>query len=317
MGKTYKTVLVTGGAGFIGSHVVDAFIRRRAKVFVVDDLSNGKRANLNPNAEFIKISITSPKFIELVKKLKPDLIVHAAAQQDVRKSVADPKHDATVNILGTLNVIEAGVQAKVKKFVFTSTGGAIYPAQGKPPFSESVPPQPLSPYGIAKLACENYFHFQYVVHGIPYTILRFANVYGPRQDCTVLGGVIAIFADKMAKGEGVVINGDGKQTRDYVYISDVVNAVMLASTRKFVGIVNIGTGKQMSVNMIFRMLRKAMGVDMPERHVPGKSGEVAKSALDVRNAAKKLGWVPKVKFEEGLKKTVKWYQSNPKHATCK
>jgi len=308
MSKKYQKVLVTGGAGFIGSHVVDAYIQKRAKVYVVDDLSGGKRSNLNPNATFYKMSINSSKFTELVKKIQPDLVIHAAAQQDVRKSVEDPQFDAKINILGTLSVIEACRVANVKKIVFTSSGGAIYPSTQRPPFSEKVLPAPISPYGIAKRASELYLHFAYEVHGIPYVALRFANVYGPRQDWGSTGGVLAIFAQRMLKNKPIVINGDGKQTRDYVYVSDVVRAVVLAANKPLVGIVNIGTGKELSVNAIFRTLKKVTGSELPERHGPGKVGEVARSALDARLAYRSLGWKPKVSFEDGVKKTVDWFK---------
>jgi UDP-glucose 4-epimerase len=317
MAKKYKKVLVTGGAGFIGSHVVDAYIRRRAKVYVIDDLSGGKLVNVNPNATFYKLSILSPKFIDRVKRIKPDLVIHTAAQQDVRASVVDPAYDAKVNILGTLNVIEACRLSGVKKIVFTSSGGAIYPVDKKPPYSEKITPKPICPYGIAKYASEHYLHFAYEVHGISYTILRLSNVYGPRQDCSSVGGVMAIFTDRMLKNKPVIINGSGRQTRDYVFVGDVVRAITFSANRSFVGVVNIGTGKEVSVNQVFRTLKKATDSDMPERHGPGKAGEVARSSLDARLAYRKIGWKSNMSFEEGIKKTIAWFKKHPTHAKGK
>lgn len=310
MAKRYKRVLVTGGAGFIGSHIVDALIRRRIKTYVIDDLSNGKRSNLNPNATFYQMSITSPKLKSVVAKMKPDAIVHAAAQQDVRVSVAKPQLDAKVNVMGTINLIEAGLACGVKKMVFLSTGGALYPASGRPPFKETVAPEPLSPYAIAKRAGELYFQFAHEVHGLPYVCLRLANVYGPRQDTSSKGGVVSIFASRLFSGKPLVINGDGKKTRDYVYVADVVRAVKAALDRSAIGIFNIGTGKETSVNTIFRQLRKLSGADVPERHGPEKPGEVMRSALNANLAKKVLGWEPKVPFNEGLKKTAAWFKKH-------
>lgn len=307
MAKKITRVVVTGGAGFIGSHIVDALIKRHIKTYVIDDLSHGKRSNVNPNATFHKLSITSPKLATLIEQIKPDIIVHTAAQQDVRVSVARPTHDAQVNVVGTANVIEAGVAAQVKKFIFLSTGGALYPAGGRPPFRETVPVEPLSPYAIAKRAGEWYFEFAHKVHGVDYTCLRLSNVYGPRQDTSSSGGVVSIFIARVLAGKAFVINGNGKQTRDYVYVSDVVRAVLLAMNKKTVGIFNIGTGTQTSLNGVVKILSRLMRTNTPKRHGPCKPGEVARSALDARLAKKALGWEPKITLEEGLKKTVKWF----------
>jgi len=304
----YKTALVTGGAGFIGSHIVDALMKRHIKTYVVDDLSSGKRSNVNPNATFFKLSILSPAFPKLIKRLKPDIIFHIAAMIDVRCSVQDPPTDANVNVLGTVHLAHAAGQAGVKKIVFSSSGGAIYPETARPPFSEKVVPHPISPYGVSKRAAEMYLDYEHHVHGMPYVALRYANVYGPRQRTKNNGGgVIAIFADRFLRGDQVTINGVGDQTRDYVYVEDVVRANMLAMQKNVNGIFNIGTGKETSVNTLFRKIRKIVGADMPERHVPACPGEVMRSALDCRKAVRELGWHPSVGLDDGLRLTVEWY----------
>ena len=310
MPKKYKTALVTGGAGFIGSHVVDALIRRHIKVYVVDDLSRGRKENINPNAHFIKLSIASPQIPKLLKRMKPDVIFHLAAQMDVQKSLKNPPQDAQVNILGTLRLAHEAAKLGVKKFVFSSTGGAMYSDQGRPPFGEHVPAEPISPYGISKRAAEMYLAFLQEMHGMPYVALRYANVYGPRQRHDGEAGVIAIFGGCLLSGKQAVINGDGKQTRDYLYVDDVVRANMLAMNRSVSGIFNIGTGKQASVNALFRKLRKIAKSDMPERHAPACSGEVFRTALNCKKAKKELGWTPRIDLDTGLVKTMKWLKKN-------
>jgi len=303
----YKTALVTGGAGFVGSHLADALIRRHIKTYVVDDLSAGSRKNVNPNATFFKMSILSPNFPKLIKKLKPDVIFHVAAMIDVRCSVQDPPVDANVNVLGTVHLAHAAGQAGVKKIIFSSSGGAIYPETGRPPFSEKTIPHPISPYGVSKRAAEMYLDYEHHVHGMPYVALRYANVYGPRQRSSKNGGgVVAIFTDRFLRGEQISINGTGDQTRDYVFVEDVVRANLLAMTRNVNGIFNIGTGRETSVNTIFRKLKKILGSEMPERHVPSCPGEVMRNALDCRKARKELGWEPAVTLDEGLRKTAEW-----------
>jgi len=308
MPKPYKTALVTGGAGFIGSHIADALIARRMKVYIIDDLSTGKRRNLHPKAVFYKMSVTNPKVGEVIREVKPDIIIHAAAQQDVRASVNDPRRDAKVNIFGTLNLLDAAVDVKVRKSIFLTTGGAMYPNVGKPPFSEKIPADPMSPYAIAKLACEYYFRFYFEQHGLPYTALRLANVYGPRQDSSPLGGVISIFANKLLSEEQVTINGDGKQTRDYVFVEDVVNAVLLAIDSDFVGVCNIGTGKQTCLVQLFRLMNKLTRAKAKENYGKSKQGEVMKSALDASLAKKVLGWKPQMPLEEGVHQTLEWFE---------
>jgi len=312
MAKKYKKALVVGGAGFIGSHVVDMLIKRRIRVYVVDDLSSGKKTNINPNARFYKMSITSPNFPKLVKRLKPDVIFHFAAQIDVRKSVADPMFDARVNIIGSLNMIQAANKAGTKKIVFASSGGAIYSNRFKPPYKEAALCEPISPYGIAKKSIEMYLDFASAQYGISTVSLRFGNVYGPRQNSMGEAGVVAIFTDHMLKGKQPKIFGTGKATRDYVYVGDVARACIAAMDRAVSGAINIGTKKQTSTNMIFRKIKKLTGSDVLEKHVSTQAGELMYSAVDPGLAAKKLGWKPKVKLDDGLKMTVEWFKKKIK-----
>ncbi len=305
---TYKTALVTGGAGFIGSHVVDELIRRRIKVYVIDDLSNGLKSNVNPNATFLKMSILSPQLNATVKRIKPDVVFHLAAQADVRCSVEDPPSDALVNVVGTARVAHAAAKAGTKKFIFTSTGGALFSDEIRPPYSEATPPCPISPYGISKRCAEMYLEYEERMHGMKGVTLRFANAYGPRQGLRGEAGVISVFARRMVKAQQVVINGDGKNTRDYLYVSDFVSAHMLAMEKNVSGVFHIGSGRETDVNTVFRKLNKIIGGKMKEMHGPACLGEVRRSALNSRKARKELGWAPKVGFEEGLKKTVEWFQ---------
>ncbi len=306
----YKTALVTGGAGFIGSHIVDALIRRRIKVYVIDDLSTGSRKNLNPNATFYKMSIVDEAASKLVARLKPDVVFHLAAQIDVRTSVANPSADARVNVMGTLNVAHAAAKAGVKKFIFTSSGGAMYPDTLRPPYSEKTPEEPLSPYAIAKRSAEMYLDFEHRIHGMKYVVLRLANAYGPRQALRGgYAGVISVFARQMLAGQKAVVNGDGKQTRDYVYVSDIVRAHMLAMEKAVTGTFNIGTGIQTSVNILFTKIKRLTGSKQKEIHDLACKGEVTRSALDARKAARELGWKPEVSLDEGLKKTVLWFKN--------
>ena len=309
MAKKIQTALVTGGAGFIGSHIVDALIRRHIKVYVVDDLSTGNRGNLNPNAHFTKLSILDAKFIPYLESLKPDVIFHTAAQINLRDSVIDPPHDARTNVLGSLHIAHVAGRIGVKKIIFCSTGGPMYPESAKLPWSEKVAPEPIAPYAISKRSAEMYFHYEYTIHKVPYVALRYANVYGPRQNTKGEAGVISIFADQMSHGKPVTIFGTGKVTRDYVYVEDVVQANMLAMTRNVVGIYNIGTGKETDVNTLFQKVKKMTKYPYTALHTPAPLGEVQRSALDSRKAMKELGWKPTVKLEEGLEKTVKWFAS--------
>ena len=272
-------ILVTGGAGFIGSHIVDACIERGWRVSVIDDLSTGDRANLNRNAEFHEADLRDTRTSLIVDRLRPDVIVHEAAQVDLRKSVADPAGDAEINVIASIRLLEAAVKAGVRKFVFASSGGAAYGEPLFTPQTEEHPLNPVSPYGCAKVAVEFYMNAFRQVYGLATVALRYANVYGPRQSALGEAGVIAIFADRMTRGEPVTINGDGGQTRDFVHVSDVVAANMAAIERDVVGAFNVGTGIETSVNDIYRLLADALGVDTPPRHGPAKAGEQRRSVL--------------------------------------
>ena len=305
-------ILVTGGAGFIGSNIVDAYLEAGHTVVIVDDLSTGKIENVNPKAKFHNIDLRDPAVETVFKEMKIDVINHHAAQMDVRKSVADPKFDASVNILGMLNVFELGVKYGVKKVIFSSTGGAIYGEQDYFPADEQHPLRPLSPYGVTKLATEKYLFFYKAVYGLQHVILRYANIYGPRQNPHGEAGVIAIFADKMLRGEQPVINGDGKQTRDYVYVSDVVRANVLALAHSSSDIFNIGTGIENDVNTLFRIIKKFSGVACEEKHGQAKIGEQLRSVIDHSKAKRILGWEPTIMLDEGLRRTVEFFREKLK-----
>lgn len=305
---TYKTALVTGGAGFIGSHLVDALVADGVKVFIVDDLSTGNRANLNPGAEFFKVSIASPRFTKLVVTLKPEIIFHAAAQVNAPKSVRQPLADAQTNVMGTVRLIEAAAKAGVKKIVFSSTGGALYSDARWLPFKEEAPVEPLSPYGIAKRAAEMYLFFAQNIYGISCVALRYANVYGPRQNAKGEAAVIATFVNGLLHDIPVLIEGTGKNTRDFVYVDDVVAANILAAQKNVTGVFNIGTGNKTSVLTVFKILSKLTSTLVPECHIPARPADVEHSVLNVRKAKKVLGWTPKISLKEGLKRTIEWYR---------
>ena len=302
-------ILVTGGAGFIGSNIADAYIQAGHSVTIVDDLSSGVIGNVNPKAQFYKLDIQSPELERIFKENKIEVINHHAAQMDVRRSVADPQYDASVNILGMLNTLELGVKYGVKKIIFASTGGAIYGEQDYFPADEQHPLRPLSPYGITKLATEKYLFYYQAVHGIQHVILRYANIYGPRQNPHGEAGVVAIFAAKMLSGEQPVINGDGKQTRDYVYVGDVVRANILALDFASSDIFNIGTGIENDVNALFQFIRKFAGSALNVIHGPAKIGEQRRSVIDHAKAKKMLGWEPTITLEEGLRRTVEFFRA--------
>ncbi len=305
-----RKILVTGGAGFIGSNLVDELIKKGFSVVVIDDLSFGKRKYLNKRAKFYKLGVESGKLGEIFKKEKPQIVFHLAAQKDVRKSVADPVFDAQINILGSLNLLENCLKYKVKKVIFTSTGGAIYGDTKKVPTSEDHPEWPVSPYGVAKLSIDKYLHYYHEVRGLNYVCLRLANVYGPRQDAEGEAGVIAIFISKLLKGKQLIINGDGKQTRDYVYVDDIVRACLLSLRNKIIGVYNIGTSKETSVNQLFKKLVRIGKFKTEEKHGPAMPGEQMRSNLSYKKAKKEMGWQPKVSLDEGLEKTIEWFRNN-------
>lgn len=301
-------ILVTGGAGFIGSNIVDAYIGGGHEVFVVDDLSSGSLDNLNPRAKFFQMDVRDPQIAKVFEQNRFDVMNHLAAQMDVRRSVADPIFDATVNIVGTLNLLENCVKTRVKKVIFASTGGAIYGEQDYFPADESHPTRPLSPYGIAKVSVEKYLFYYNAVCGLTHVVLRYANVYGPRQNPHGEAGVVAIFTNKLLHGEQPVINGDGRQTRDYTYVGDVVRANVLALGYEKPDIFNIGTGKETDVNTLFRYLNEAIGSSADERHGPHKAGEQLRSVIDFSKAKRLLGWEPKVELGEGIRLTVEFFK---------
>lgn len=301
-------ILITGGAGFIASHIADAYINSGHNVVVIDDLSKGSLENINPKAKFYQLDIRDEAVNEIFEKEQFDIVNHHAAQMDIRKSVDDPIFDASVNILGTINLLENAKTFGVKKFIFASTGGAIYGEQDYFPADENHPVRPLSPYGIAKLATEKYLYYYDQVFNLPYIALRYGNVYGPRQNPHGEAGVIAIFAKKMLEREQAYINGDGKQTRDYVFVGDVVQANLLALDYNKSDIFNIGTGIETDVNYLFRTLKALINSDCEEIHAPAKKGEQLRSVLDTQKIKKFLGWVPQVGLQEGLKLTIEFFK---------
>lgn len=301
-------IAVSGGAGFIGSHVVDQMIELGHSVVVIDDLSRGKRININGRAGFYKTNIASEKAREVISLTRPEVLIHHAAQMDVRVSVSDPLFDAKVNIVGTLNLLEACLATGCKQVLFASTGGAIYGDSETIPTGEEAPKAPVSPYGVAKLAVENYLHYYHVQYGLSYVALRYANVYGPRQDPFGEAGVVAIFASRLLKGEQAVINGEGKQTRDYVYVGDVVAANVAALSLEGEHAINIGTGIETDVNELYRYIRKAVPSDCEAEHGAAKPGEQLRSCLAWDRAREVLDWSPRVELEEGLKRTVDYFR---------
>ncbi|HSL89586.1 MAG TPA: NAD-dependent epimerase/dehydratase family protein [Ignavibacteriaceae bacterium] len=303
-------ILVTGGAGFIASHIVDAFISEGHSVVVLDDLSSGFEKNINPAAKFVKANICDKSIVKLFESEKFDVVNHHAAQMDVRRSVADPAFDATTNIIGTINLLQNSIKYGVKRFMFASTGGAIYGEQDYFPADEKHNTQPKSPYGISKLAVEKYLYFYNSEYGMNYTILRYANIYGPRQNPFGEAGVVAIFSTKLLKGEQPVINGHGKQTRDYVYVGDVVKANTLALNDESSDVYNVGTGIETNVNELFMILNKLTGAGKEEKHGPAAAGEQLRSVITSGKLFNKFGWKPSTKFEDGLAQTVEFFRNN-------
>lgn len=302
-------ILVTGGAGFIGSNIVDAYVEADHEVAIVDNLTTGKQANLNPKANFINLDIRDEKLSVVIRDFSPDVINHLAAQIDVRKSVSEPKYNAEVNEIGTINLLEAAVKAKVKKVIFSSTGGAIYgEVKDKGGAKETYPQEPISPYAITKRTAEMYLYAYKVNFGLDYTVLRYGNVYGPRQDPLGEAGVIAIFCGKMLEGKAPYIYGDGKQLRDYVYVGDVARANLLALKKGTNQIFNIGTGKGTSVNELYSILKNLLKFKDKAIYADPRAGELFRSVLNVSKAKKELGWMPKVDIVNGLKKTLEWYE---------
>lgn len=300
-------VLVTGGAGFIGAHVADALIRNGHEVAVVDDLSSGRRENVPETARFYEGDVRSG-CDGVFEAFRPEAVCHLAAQIDVRRSVAEPDLDAEVNVLGALRLFQNCVGRGVRRVVFSSTGGAIYGEQRRFPAAEDHPEYPISPYGVSKLAAERYLHFFAHQYGLPYAALRYANVYGPRQDPHGEAGVVAVFCRNLAGDRPSTINGTGEQTRDYVYVGDVARANVLALEGDAPnGAYNVGTGVETSVTELYAALQSISGKNLPPRYGPAKPGEQARSAIDASRAAKHLGWKPEIGLERGLEETLRYF----------
>jgi UDP-glucose 4-epimerase len=310
-----KTVLVTGGAGFIGSHIVDAHLEQGDEVLVIDDLSHGSRENLPADVQFRELDIRDPAAASLIREWRPDVISHHAAQMDVRVSVNDPRFDASVNVDGLLNLLEAGRDAGVERVIYVSSGGVVYGEPETRPTPETAPKQPESPYGVSKLSGEYYLFYYHRVHGLEYVAVRYSNVYGPRQDPHGEAGVVSIFSNRLIAGASLTVFGDGEQTRDYVHVADVVAANVLLSEaalpparglddRAF----NVGTSIETSVNALAGQLIEASGRDVSVQHADARAGELRHSSLDSRKL-RSLGWSPVRQLTEGLHETYHWIRS--------
>jgi UDP-glucose 4-epimerase len=302
-------VVVTGGAGFIGSHVVDALIDRGDAVTVIDDLSGGRRQHVNPAALFRKLDVRHPDAAALVREQAPDAIVHHAAQMSVGRSVREPLFDADVNVSGSLRLLEAARDTN-SRFLFASSGGALYGDTDVLPTPEGHPTWPISPYGVSKLAFEHYLHCYGIEHRLPYVVLRYANVYGPRQSAEGEAGVVAAFCVRLLAGRQPVINGDGLQTRDYVHVQDVVSANLIALDHGESGHFNVGTGRQTNVVELFWTLTGVLGTEGAEVHGPARPGEQRRSALDCRLIGDALGWKARVDLQAGLADTAAWFRNH-------
>ncbi len=303
-------IAVTGGAGFIASHLCDAFVAAGHELLVIDDLSSGSRAQVPAKSRLIQADIRSPEAAAALAAFKPEILNHHAAQIDIRRSVADVRYDADVNLGGLLNVLEAARRAGgLKKVVYASSGGAIYDDAGPIPSDEKAAAAPASPYGVAKRAGELYLEAFRRMYGLPYVALRYSNVFGPRQNAHGEAGVVSIFATRCLRTQECTIFGDGNQTRDFVYVDDVVAANVQALATEFFGYVNIGTGIETDVNRIYTLIADAAGSDRPAYFAKGRMGEVRRSALDASLAAKVLAWRPKVALEDGVRRTVDWFRS--------
>jgi UDP-glucose 4-epimerase len=302
-------ICITGGAGFIGSNVADKYIELGHEIVVIDNLSLGFKNNIPSTAKFYEIDINDPKISKIFAEEKFDLVTHFAAQMSVRHSVASPLEDAQTNILGGINILDAAVQTGVKKVIFASSAGTVYGEQEQFPCDETHPNNPVCPYGVSKYSLEKYIQYYNNVHGLDYTIFRYTNVYGPRQNPFGEAGVIAIFALKMLKNEDTYITNYGKITRDYVYIDDVVNANVLALSPEIKGVFNISTGIETDLNSIFDNVAKLTNYTKPKNYTTAKIGEQLRSVCSYTKFEKLTGWKPTVFLEEGLPKTVEFYKS--------
>ncbi|MEW5801565.1 MAG: NAD-dependent epimerase/dehydratase family protein [bacterium] len=302
-------VLVTGGAGFIGSQVTDSLIEKGYKVTVVDDLSTGKRTFINPKAKFYHLDIRDSRLKAVFSEERPDILCHYAAQASVQKSVEDPVHDADINIFGTLILLKLALSHGAKKCIFASTAGAIYGEQEAFPADETHPARPISPYGAAKLAAESYLYYYHAVYGLDYIVLRYASVYGPRQDSLAEAGMVATITEHMLGGKSPTVSGDGEQTRDFIFIDDAVAANLAAIDFSGSDIFNIGTGIETSINQLFQHIADLSGVRVEKTSVPAKKGEPRRSVISPEKAIKALHWQPKTSLPEGLRKTIEYFSS--------
>lgn len=312
----FMKILVTGGAGFIASQIVDALIIAGHQVAVVDDLSTGLKEYINPAAKFYHLDINDPKLVEVFAEFLPEYVFHLAAQIDVRQSVANPDLDVKINVVGGLRVLENCHKTGVRKIIFSSTGGALYGEADIIPTAEDYPTNPLSPYGIDKLTFEKYLYYYYQVFALPYTVLRLANVYGPRQYKGGEAGVIAIFVDQTLAGKPSRLYGDGLQTRDYVYVADVVRAFLAAMETEYVGAINIGTGRESSLLEVIEAIEAASGQKPEIISEEARAGECRRSALNFSRAQEVLNWQPQVFLEQGIKQTWEWAKEKRKSSSA-
>ncbi len=305
-------ILVTGGAGFIGSNLASALVDADHNVVIIDDLSTGKPENVPPKAGFHEMDISSPVVDKIFEREKFDVVFHLAAQMDVRRSVENPGNDAEINILGGINLLQSSVRHEIKKFIFSSTGGAIYGEQDYFPADEKHPLNPVSPYGISKLAFEKYLYFYNIQHGLPYVALRYANVYGPRQNSHGEAGVVAIFCERLLRGNKAVVYGDGLQTRDFVYVADVVKANLLALDYDRSDLFNVGAGTEIDINTIFEKIKAATGSDQERINEAAMPGEQRRSCIAYEKIDGQMGWSPGVGLDDGIEKTVAFFRSKLK-----
>jgi len=305
-----ERILITGGAGFIGSHVADVFIKKGHKVVIIDNLSRGTKKNVNKNAKFYQLDILSPRLKRIFHIEKPDILIHHAAQINVRDSIIDPKLDSRINILGSINLFKIAAKAGIKKIIYASSGGAVYGEPKYLPPDEAHPIDPLSPYGVSKYSAELYLKYFSKIFGFSYIILRYSNVYGPRQDPKGEAGVISIFINKLLNKESPIIFGDGKQTRDFINVLDVAKANYLAYKFNKNDVFNIGTGKETSVLEIYEKLKEILKINIKPQFAPALTGEVRRIYLDIKKAKRLLKFNPKISLKEGIKMTINWVKKN-------
>ena len=305
-----SSVCITGGAGFIGSHVAEAVVAAGHQVLIVDDLSSGRKENVPGGAELAVLDVRSEEAGRLLIEREVEILVHHAAQMDIRRSVDDPVFDAEVNIVGLLNLLESGRSGSLRQVIFASTGGAIYGEQDEFPADENHPARPVSPYGVAKLASERYLFFYHCQYGLDATCLRYANVYGPRQNPHGEAGVVAIFSRKLLDGENAIINGDGLQTRDYVYVDDVVRANLAALDRPGFAVYNVGTGVETDVNELFAHIAEAAGYDAAPAHGSAMAGEQRRSSISSERLLEELKMAVDTPLAKGIQATVDWFRKS-------